>query len=211
MGSLGRGVAKVVTLSVGCGLAGLCLAQGVAPTTQPAGEKGGDLHPRVRMETSLGTMVLELDAEKAPVTVANFLKYADEGFYAGTIFHRVIKTFMIQGGGFAKDLQQKKTGEPIKNEWRNGLKNLRGTIAMARVGGNADSATSQFFINVVDNSFLDQPQPDGAAYCVFGKVVEGMEVVDKIRDTAVRMEPRVGREPAFPVETVEIIKVERMR
>lgn len=166
---------------------------------------GGDaLHPRIKMETTLGDIVLELDAEKSPVTVNNFIKYADDKFYDGTVFHRVIKTFMIQGGGYTAEMDEKMTGlrPPIKNEWQNGLKNKRGTIAMARKGGDADSATAQFFINVVDNDRLDQVQPDGAAYCVFGKVVEGLETVDKIRDTAVTTNPKYPGGPVVPAESV---------
>ena len=136
---------------------------------------------KVTMETSMGTISLELDDEKAPETVENFVGYAKAGHYDGTIFHRVIDGFMIQGGGFTKDMNQKPTGEPIRNEAMNGLKNRRGTIAMARTMV-VDSATSQFFINLVDNDFLDfqSPTPQGFGYAVFGQVVDGMEVVDKI-------------------------------
>lgn len=136
---------------------------------------------KVTMETSMGTISLELNDEKAPETVANFVGYAKAGHYDGTIFHRVIDGFMIQGGGFTKDMNQKPTGEPIRNEAMNGLKNRRGTIAMARTMV-VDSATSQFFINLVDNDFLDfqSPTPQGFGYAVFGQVVDGMEVVDRI-------------------------------
>lgn len=136
---------------------------------------------KVTMETSMGTISLELDDEKAPETVENFVGYAKAGHYDGTIFHRVIDGFMIQGGGFTKDMNQKPTGVPIRNEAMNGLKNRRGTIAMARTMV-VDSATSQFFINLVDNDFLDfqSPTPQGFGYAVFGQVVDGMEVVDKI-------------------------------
>ena len=136
---------------------------------------------KVTMETSVGTITLELNDEKAPETVKNFVQYAKEGHYDGTIFHRVIDGFMIQGGGFTKDMNQKKTREPIRNEAMNGLKNKRGTIAMARTMV-VDSATSQFFINLVDNDFLDfqSPSPQGFGYAVFGKVTDGMDVVDKI-------------------------------
>ena len=136
---------------------------------------------KVTMETSVGTITLELNDEKAPETVKNFVQYAKDGHYDGTIFHRVIDGFMIQGGGFTKDMNQKKTREPIRNEAMNGLKNLRGTIAMARTMV-VDSATSQFFINLVDNDFLDfqSPSPQGFGYAVFGKVTDGMDVVDKI-------------------------------
>ena len=129
----------------------------------------------------MGTITLELDEAKAPATVANFAQYAKDGHYDGTIFHRVIDGFMVQGGGFTRDMNQKKTREPVRNEAMNGLKNKRGTIAMARTMV-VDSATSQFFINLVDNDFLDfqSPTPQGFGYAVFGKVVSGMEVVDAI-------------------------------
>ena len=133
------------------------------------------------VETSMGTITLELNEEKAPVTVANFIDYAKSGHYDGTIFHRVIDGFMIQGGGFTKEMNQKETKDPIRNEAANGLKNLRGTIAMARTSV-VDSATSQFFINLVDNDFLDfrEPTPQGFGYAVFGRVTDGLEVVDAI-------------------------------
>ncbi len=136
---------------------------------------------KVTLDTVKGTITLELDEDKAPATVANFIDYVKSGHYDGTIFHRVIDGFMIQGGGFTKDMDQKPTREPIRNEAMNGLKNLRGTIAMARTAV-VDSATSQFFINLVDNDFLDfsSPTPQGFGYAVFGKVVDGMEVVDDI-------------------------------
>ena len=136
---------------------------------------------KATMETSMGTITLELDDAKAPETVANFVQYAKDGHYDGTIFHRVIDGFMIQGGGFTKDMNQKETREPIRNEAMNGLKNLRGTIAMARTMV-VDSATSQFFINLVDNDFLDfsAPTPQGFGYAVFGEVVDGLSVVDAI-------------------------------
>ncbi|MFQ5492305.1 MAG: peptidylprolyl isomerase, partial [Phycisphaerae bacterium] len=136
-------------------------------------DNAASTNPRVKMSTTLGDIVLELDARLAPVTVYNFLRYADEKFYDGTIFHRVMPNFMIQGGGMTPDLEKKTTGlhPAIRNEWQNGLKNLIGTISMARLGRQPDSATNQFFINVKDNTALDQPR-DGAGYCVFGKVVE---------------------------------------
>jgi peptidyl-prolyl cis-trans isomerase B (cyclophilin B) len=133
------------------------------------------------IDTSVGSITLELNEEKAPITVANFVEYVKSGHYDGTIFHRVIDGFMIQGGGFTRDMNQKDTREPIRNEAMNGLKNDRGTIAMARTMV-VDSATSQFFINLVDNDFLNftSPTPQGFGYAVFGKVTDGMEVVDKI-------------------------------
>ena len=136
---------------------------------------------KATIETSMGTITLELNADKAPATVGNFVKYAKEGFYDGTIFHRVIDGFMIQGGGFTKNMDQKPTHEPIRNEAMNGLKNKRGTIAMARTMV-VDSATSQFFINLVDKGFLDftSPTPQGFGYAVFGQVTDGLDVVDAI-------------------------------
>ena len=136
---------------------------------------------KATIDTNMGTITLELNEEKAPETVRNFVKYAEDGHYDGTIFHRVIDGFMIQGGGFTKAMNQKPTREPIRNEAMNGLKNERGTIAMARTM-IVDSATSQFFINLVDNAFLDFsfPTPQGFGYAVFGKVVDGMSVVDSI-------------------------------
>ena len=137
---------------------------------------GQDSPPRVALETSHGTIVLELDPEKAPITVENFLDYVDRGWYDGTIFHRTIEDFMIQGGGFTSDLQKKITRPPIQNEAGNGLSNVRGSVAMARTQ-ELHSATAQFFINHADNESLDSY---GGGYAVFGKVVEGMEVVDAI-------------------------------
>ncbi len=141
-----------------------------------------DPHPRVRMETSAGVIVLELNRAKAPVTVDNFLRYVRDGFYDGTIFHRVIQGFMIQGGGYTPEFRKKATRPPIENEADNGLKNRRGTIAMARTS-NPHSATAQFFINVADNAFLDfvSPSARGWGYAVFGRVVEGMDVVERIQ------------------------------
>lgn len=139
------------------------------------------LAQKVRLATSQGDIVVELDAKKAPQTVANFLQYVREGHYDGTIFHRVIDNFMIQGGGMKADLSEKPTRAPIALESRNGLSNLRGTLAMARTM-NPNSATAQFFINLKDNAFLDQANSrDGNGYAVFGRVVAGMDVVDKIR------------------------------
>jgi cyclophilin family peptidyl-prolyl cis-trans isomerase len=156
--------------------------------------------PQVRMQTSMGDIIIELDQAKAPGTVANFLSYVNEGFYNGTIFHRVMDGFMIQGGGFTESLQQKPTKAPIQNEADNGLKNLRGTIAMARTN-DPQSATAQFFVNVVDNNFLDfrSKTSQGWGYTVFGKVVEGMETVDKIRKITTHQEGMHGNMPNTPV------------
>jgi len=159
-------------------------------------------NPQVLLETSKGAVKIELFKEKAPITVKNFLGYVKEGFYDGLVFHRVIKEFMIQGGGLDENLAQKKPKYAIKNEADNGLSNKRGTLAMARTA-IVDSATSQFFINVVDNHFLDHQgkQPDRYGYCVFGQVLEGMEVVDEIR--AVKTGSRGGHTDV-PVEPVFI-------
>ena len=153
----------------------------------------------------MGTIKLALDDEKAPATVANFVQYANDGHYAGTIFHRVIDGFMIQGGGFTRGMNQKPTRDPVRNEAMNGLKNLRGTIAMARTMV-VDSATSQFFINLVDNDFLDfrAPTPQGFGYAVFGKVTEGMDVVDAIAKVKTGT---VGPHQNVPEKPVEITKV----
>jgi peptidyl-prolyl cis-trans isomerase B (cyclophilin B) len=157
-------------------------------------------NPVVRMETSHGTITIELFKDKAPITVRNFLSYVKDGFYDGTIFHRVIKSFMIQGGGFDADMNQKKTKFAIKNEAANGLSNKRGTLAMARTAV-VDSATAQFFINVVDNPFLDHrgKTPDLFGYAVFGQVTEGMEVVDAIREVKTGNKGGHGDVPAEPV------------
>jgi cyclophilin family peptidyl-prolyl cis-trans isomerase len=164
----------------------------------------------VVMETSLGTITLELDEAKAPASVANFLAYADAGFYDGTIFHRVIRDFMIQGGGYTADLKQKPTRPAVKNEAANGLKNQRGTIAMARTRV-VDSATSQFFINHKDNPVLDHraPTPDAYGYAVFGKVLKGLDVVDRIAAVQTRAVNQLFQD--LPVETVIIKSVRRAK
>jgi peptidyl-prolyl cis-trans isomerase B (cyclophilin B) len=160
----------------------------------------------VRLKTSLGSISLELDAEKAPLTTANFLEYVKSGHYNGTIFHRVIDGFMIQGGGFEPGMNQKPTRPPIKNEADNGLKNEAYTIAMARTP-DPHSASAQFFINVANNDFLNfsSPTPQGWGYCVFGKVVEGQDVVDKIKK--VRTGSRAGHQDV-PTEDVVIESAE---
>lgn len=160
----------------------------------------------VVMETSLGTISIELDGDKAPITVQNFLSYVDEGFYDGTIFHRVIPDFMIQGGGMEPGLKEKRTKGTIKNESSNGLTNKRGTLAMARTSA-PDSATAQFFINVKDNTFLDKAQSrDGVGYAVFAMVTSGMEVVDKIKAVSTS---RRGHHDDVPVKDVVINSVKR--
>ena len=174
-----------------------------APPAQPPTQE----QPMVILKTTLGDITIKLFPDKAPITVANFLAYVDSGHYNGTIFHRVIDGFMIQGGGFNRYMLQKPTQAPIKNEAANGLQNKRGTIAMARTSV-VDSATSQFFINVVDNAFLDyrSPDPRGFGYCVFGEVVSGMDVVDQIK--AVRTGVKNGMADV-PLQTVEILSAER--
>ena len=164
----------------------------------------------VVIETSYGDMTVELDDEKAPQTVANFLAYVDNQHYSDTIFHRVIKDFMIQGGNFTVDMSPKKTRAPIKNEATNGLRNLRGTIAMARTGV-VDSATSQFFINLKDNGFLDHKNrtQQGYGYAVFGKVVEGMDVVDKIGHARTHSFRSFRDVPVEPVVIQSIKRVDR--
>lgn len=164
-----------------------------------------DQNPQVVLETSMGTIKIELFKEKAPITVRNFLSYVKDGHYDGLIFHRVIKDFMIQGGGLNENMEVKKPKFAIKNEATNGLKNTRGTLAMARTAA-VDSATCQFFINTVDNAFLDHSgkQPDNFGYCVFGQVIEGMDVVDQIR--AVKTGNKSGHSDV-PVEPVFMTSV----
>ncbi len=157
----------------------------------------------IHMKTSMGDIYMELNGEKAPISTENFCRYVDKGFYEGTIFHRVINGFMIQGGGLTADLKQKPGDPPIKNEWQNGLKNVRGSVAMARTNV-VDSATSQFFINVVDNGFLDQAR-DGAAYAVFGKVIAGMDVVDKIK----AVKTGAGDVPVTPVVIEKVSRISK--
>lgn len=158
----------------------------------------------VILTTNLGAIKIELDAEKSPKTVANFIAYVEAGHYAGTIFHRVIDGFMIQGGGFEPGMKQKETQAPIENEANNGLKNQRYSIAMARTGA-PHSASAQFFINTANNSFLDYPGQDGWGYCVFGTVTEGTDIVDKIKSVKTS---RSGMFQDVPVEDVIIEKAE---
>ena len=182
----------------------LCFNTQAATDSQPSAKKGK--HNMVKLHTNHGDITIELDAEKAPETVKNFLDYVGSGFYDGTIFHRVIGNFMIQGGGFEPGMKQKPTKAPIQNEAANGLKNDNYTVAMARTGA-PHSATAQFFINVKDNDFLNYTAPNGQGYgyCVFGKVVEGKEVVDAIRKV------KTGNSNGFqdvPQEDVIITKAE---
>ncbi len=192
---------KLIALSF-IGLA-LVAATGLKAAPEPAKAASGN--PVVAVETSMGTFKIELYQDKAPITVKNFLSYVEDKHYDGTIFHRVIDGFMVQGGGFDKEMSQKKTKAAIKNESGNGLKNEDGTVAMARTS-DPDSATSQFFINTGNNnSFLNKTDSrDGVGYCVFGKVVEGMDVVNKIK--GVKTGTKNGMKDV-PVETVEIKSV----
>lgn len=200
-----------------------------APEKKPEGEtkhEGSDAAKSagapleyVQMSTTMGTVILELNRDKAPLSVENFLKYVDKGFYDGTIFHRIIKTFVIQGGGFTADMTQKDTDPPIKNECTNGLKNVRGSLSMARTQ-DPDSATSQFFINVVDNidgqpQNLDNPINGGPGYAVFGRIYAGMAVVDTIKDVpvgTVRVDTPRGQMPMsnVPKQAVMVIKMSRI-
>ena len=185
---------RVVTLT-------LCLGAALVLAGQA---QAADPDPAVKLETSLGDIVVRLDARKAPISTANFVQYVKSGFYDGTVFHRVIKNFMIQGGGFTPDLKQKSARASIRNEADNGLKNTKYTIAMARTS-EPHSASSQFFINTKDNEFLDfkSQTPQGWGYAVFGKVVKGQEVVDKI---AAVQTGKKGYYDDVPMESVIIKK-----
>lgn len=188
---------KIIVVAAACLL--------LAGISIPAGAAGRN--PVVLMETSLGSVKVELYPDKAPVTVKNFLGYVKQGFYDGTVFHRVIAGFMVQGGGFSADLKEKPTGKPIKNEAANGLRNDRGTIAMARTM-DPDSATAQFFINLVNNDGLNRPRPDGHGYAVFGRVIEGMETVDRIAAVRTGVRRGMGDVPLEPVviKSVKAVK-----
>jgi len=183
----------------------------------PDATADADKSPRVVLDTSMGKITLELDAEKAPISVKNFLKYVDDGHYDGTVFHRVIDDFMVQGGGFTKDLKEKDTRGPIQNEATNGLKNNLGTVAMARTP-DPHSATAQFFINVKDNDFLNHQNTTqrGYGYCVFGKVVDGMDVVNKVKKVKTHTTTaQTDRGPApfqdVPVEPIVIKSAKRVK
>jgi peptidyl-prolyl cis-trans isomerase A (cyclophilin A) len=177
--------------------AAVLLAGGLLVLSLPLAATAADA-PKVKLSTSAGDIVLELYPDKAPKSVDNFLQYVREKHYDSTVFHRVMDGFMIQGGGFTADLQQKPTRAPIPLEAANGLKNDRGTIAMARTA-NPNSATAQFFINVVSNASLNAPSPDGHGYAVFGKVVSGMDVVDKIKGVSVGNQGPYQNVPTTPV------------
>ena len=187
----------------------IALALGVSLAAASLAEEGKTAtHSRVIFETSKGTIVVELEAEKAPKTVANFLKYVDEGFFDGTIFHRVIPNFMVQGGGFTADMKRKETHAPVQNEADNGLKNDRGTLAMARTN-DPNRATAQFFINTVNNNSLNHTSKDarGWGYAVFGRVVEGMDVVDAISGVETGFASRMRD---VPKEAITIVSAKRV-
>ena len=184
-------------------------AYSAANTAAPAEVKRSEEYPpRVLLRTSLGTITLELDAKKAPKTVAHFLNFVERGHYDGTIFHEVIRDYMILGGGFTPELEEKEVGEHVRNEAHNGLTNVRGTIAMVRDPARIDSAGSQFFINVVDNPKLNHQGRTETeyGYCVFGKVVDGLDIVDKICQAPVKDEQEF-----HPLETVLILKAQRLK
>ncbi|QHE86815.1 peptidylprolyl isomerase [Hydrogenophaga sp. BPS33] len=176
----------------------LCLAVAASAALLPLGAHAQSAAPRVKLTTSAGDIVVEVYPDKAPKTVENFLQYVKDKHYEGTVFHRVISDFMVQGGGFTADLKQKPTRAPIPLEANNGLKNDRGAIAMARTS-NPHSATSQFFINTVNNDNLNAPKPDGHGYTVFGKVVAGLDVLDKIRAVPVGDQGMHQNVPKTPI------------
>jgi cyclophilin family peptidyl-prolyl cis-trans isomerase len=199
-------------MTMGCGGGSPPPAEEPAPAEEkspaPPAPTSTGTNPMVEMRTSLGTMKVELYPDKAPKTAENFLQYAREGFYDGTVFHRVISGFMIQGGGFTPDMSEKETRAPIENEASNGLKNVRGSLAMARTG-DPHSASSQFFINTVDNPFLDFQDESvrGWGYAVFGKVVEGLETLDAIKKVSTGSRDGQDDVPLDPVviESVRIL------
>jgi cyclophilin family peptidyl-prolyl cis-trans isomerase len=186
--------ALIAALALACSLPLAALAQ--APTSSCNAK--GNAPMKVKLTTSMGPIVIQLDKEKAPISTENFVKYVEAGHYNGTVFHRVIGNFMIQGGGFTKDMQQKPTQPPIKNESTNGLKNDNYTVAMARTNVR-DSATSQFFINVKDNAFLNYAGEGNPGYAVFGKVVEGTDTVEKIKAVPTGSQRGMGDVPTTPV------------
>jgi peptidyl-prolyl cis-trans isomerase A (cyclophilin A)/peptidyl-prolyl cis-trans isomerase B (cyclophilin B) len=192
-------LARFCTLFAGLTLGSAVVAAAPATALDPT--------PHVALKTSMGEIVLELDQEKAPKSVANFLQYVKSGYYKGTVFHRVIDGFMIQGGGFDKNMKQKATKAPVRNEAQNGLQNVTYSIAMARTG-DPHSATAQFFINVNDNGALDYPGRDGFGYTVFGKVIKGMDVVDKIKAVPVADKGPHQNVPVTPVviESATLLK-----
>ena len=191
----------LAVIALGLAWASPSFSQEAKPATKPKPEPAAATTPvKIIFETTKGTIELELDPVKAPISTANFVNYVKKGHYDGTIFHRVIPGFMIQGGGFTADMQQKPTDAPIKNEAANGLKNLRGAICMARTNV-VDSATCQFFINVKDNDFLNysSPDPRGYGYAVFGKVTKGLDVIDAIVSVPTTSKNGHGDVPVDPI------------
>jgi cyclophilin family peptidyl-prolyl cis-trans isomerase len=208
--------AVLVLAAVGCSKPGSgseSATSDTSKTTAQSSKPAAALPPMkenavyVKLTTTMGEIVIELDPEHAPISTENFLAYVDAGDYDGTIFHRVIDGFMVQGGGFDPDMTQRSTREMIKNEWQNGLTNAKYTIAMARLGNQPDSASSQFFINVGNNTFLDEPR-DGAGYAVFGKVFAGEDVVDAIALVDTTMKGGHGDVPAEPVIVTKAERIE---
>jgi cyclophilin family peptidyl-prolyl cis-trans isomerase len=193
---------RKIALQLAFVLLTLCLAPGGASAQPAPGAK-----PVVVLTTTLGEIEIELDEAKAPISVKNFLQYVDDGFYDGVIFHRVIPNFMVQGGGFTSSMQQKPTRGQIQNEAANGLKNSRGTLAMARTSA-PHSASAQWFINLKDNGFLDYPGSDGWGYAVFGRVIAGMDVVDKIAAVPTGTKAGMGD---VPLQNVSIVSARRKK
>lgn len=192
-------VALTVALALALILAPGAMAQDTAKSAEaPAADAAEGAKPRVALETTKGRIVLELEPTKTPATVKNFLAYVESGFYEGTIFHRVIPNFMVQGGGFTADMTKKDTREPVQNEAKQGLSNLRGTIAMARTR-DPHSATAQFFVSTVDNTRLDPEMMDPWGYTAFGRVLEGMDVIDAIGAVETTYKNGMGDVPAEPV------------
>lgn len=222
-------LAIILSVAVGCGTEGNADkaggddksattddGEGVENAGSAADSERAKAEPKVVIETNLGTVTVRLNPQKAYLTVQNFLQYVDDKHYDGTIFHDVTKSYAVLGGGYTKDMAQKQERSPVRNEARNGLKNVRGTIAMARKPDVIDSATCQFMFNLADNDFLDHKGDTTAAdygYCVFGEVVEGMDVLDKIGAQAVKEVPVSDGEPfpRVPVETVMIRSIRRVR
>jgi len=205
----GSGEGKPESASAAIGAQNTSTKRGAATKSSPT-EEADPLHPVVLIDTSLGNITVELDAEKAPLSVENFLGYVESGYYDGTIFHQVLKDYVILGGCYTPDLQEKSSRAPIRNEADIALKNLRGTISMARQPDSIDSATSQFFFNMADNAVLDHKDRtvEGYGYCAFGKITQGMEVAERIARVGVHDREDFER---IPVETVLIESVRRIR
>ena len=214
-GSPALGFAVLITVALaGCGDGGDVAppeTSGATDADQPGQHSEEDrLHPELAVKTSLGEFRIRLDAQNAPLTVENFLEYVDSGFYRDTTFHQVEPGYMILGGGYTSQMVEKTTRPPFRNEAHNGLKNRRGTISMARRIDTIDSSTSQFFINLDDNSMLDHKDrsPENYGYCVFGEVLEGLDVVERIGNVSVADKDGF---PSVPIQTVMIESIERIR